>query len=310
MGKTKRMKGSRLLAFMLAIITALSLCNVTEAKAAAEFTKEDFYHTTGSDDEGYNFIDRGKLPCDYSAIFEGGSEIVLTNKNIKLGDSLSKVQKAYGVTKKLKLDKTEEIYATMYINYPTRCLEKEWKYYLQYSCQDEEDGRYHFMNFYFDSKDKLKCIIVYGDRVNPVYTNKLYKSGYKFIAPKGKKVTTKTIGGKKVYLLPKGTKIKFNSKENYPIMADIEMYSNELYGQYNKQIAFTYIGKNTFKNKKTYKASDLVKKLMACEYEYSEPELVNYKKLGDYKYFVMKLRPQDSKDFEQLIPELVYFKFV
>ena len=67
---------------------------------------------------------------------------------------------------------------------------------------------------------------------------------------------------------------------------------------------------DTFKNKKTYKASDLVKKLMACEYEYSEPELVNYKKLGDYKYFVMKLRPQDSKDFEQLIPELVYFKFV
>lgn len=305
----KKTKWNRLLVFMLAIITALSFYNVTEVKAAAEFTKDDFLYE--DDGEIKNAMYDYDENSSFYLIFETMSDIVLTNKNIKIGDSLSKVQKAYGITEKHMLDKSEQIYAVMYVDYPTRCLEKEWKYYLTYSCKGDNQRDY-YMNFYFDSKDKLKCIIIYPDQEVACfrYANKLYRSGYKFIAPKGKKIATKTIGGKKVYLLPEGTKIKFNSKENYNIIADISMYSNELDGQYNKRIAFTYESQNTFKNKKSYKATDLVKKLMASEYDYDTPKNVNYKKLGKYKYFVMKLRPQDDVFPNSLIPELVYFKFV
>lgn len=46
-------------------------------------------------------------------------------------------------------------------------------------------------------------------------------------------------------------------------------------------------------------SSDSVRNLM-------DPEIVDYKTLGDYKYFVVKLSPYEFE--ERLIPELVYFE--
>lgn len=75
-----------------------------------------------------------------------------------------------------------------------------------------------------------------------------------------------------------------------------------------ESVQFTYYEENVFKNKTTYKASALIKNLKSPNpNDINNPNLADYKELGDYKYFTLELIPY--RDEERLIPELVYFKF-
>ncbi|MCI5856812.1 MAG: hypothetical protein MR016_05530 [Agathobacter sp.] len=289
----------KIFTFLLAASVLIPLFHTMEIQAAATFTKADFDVRESVNSSVWNLMDAGKNYTSYKGIYENNSKVVLVNKNIHIGSTYSEVKKAFGKTKKREIDMTEPITAEMQISRPYLNL-KNWSYYLNYKCADEY-GKNHYLKIYFDADDKIDCMIFHSEET--AYVDELYKSNYKFIAPKGKKITTKEIDGKTVYMLPKGTKIKFNSKDKKNVSTHVGMYDDK-----NRQIAFTYYEENIFKNKTTYKASALIKNLKSPNpNDIFNPNLVDYKELGDYKYFALELITYGNE--ERLIPELVYFKF-
>lgn len=132
------------------------------------------------------------------------------------------------------------------------------------------------------------------------YPNKEINPGLVFKAPRGKAVSTKQIDGKKVYMLPKGTKICFNK----PIKSTIIL---ELYDPNGKCIAGVpgYGFGLGLKHRKDYDLEKQIDKKLMSAKDYTKK--FNTRKLGKYLYFILRVMP--PYDSDTTAPAHYYFKF-
>lgn len=110
-----------------------------------------------------------------------------------------------------------------------------WKKYLDYNYKKGSDQ--YKIRFYLNAKNKVTAIFfIKNIDTFYAYPNKEVKCGMVFKTPKGKKVSKKKINGKTVYLVPKGTKISFNS--NRSKLALKQMYLDYFlsYNKYGKSV--------------------------------------------------------------------------
>lgn len=310
MEKNKRTKASRLIALMLAIITALSLCNVTEAQAAAKLTKDDFTYSSGG--FTYNIIDTNQSIgldriCHYAYYRDN---FFNTNRGIEIGDSLSKVEEAYGKATVNKIVKNDPVYTTIKDCLPSYNMEA-WRYYLEYKYTTVDKYKL-CIRFYFNKKDKLDMVVYTSDDYKGAYCSKFFKSGIKFVASKGKKITTKTIDGKKVYMVPKDSTFIFKKNNKYNVTVNAKIVNNP-YIDGGDSIWYDEDSYTSYKYLK-YNKSYSVKSYFTKVYDFELDKKVSLKSVGDYKYMYLKLEaaPADfNENYNKVpIPEYVYFKIV
>ena len=230
---------------------------------------------------------------------KGNVKSFKTNRNVKIGSTESYVKKKYGKTSKVKVKQNEKLYKCIKYNDCGRNT-SAWKNYLEYIYKKGSDK--YKLRFYLDKKNKVTAI-AYIRNLEKFYNypNKELKAGLKFQAPKGKKVTTKTINGKKVYMVPKGTKIKYNEQGRF-------YFSLDIYGVYG-QVIGGYDGDN-------FGGENDLETIAMGEYIYHNGKQVNMKKLGKHLYFVLKcipVRPWNPETQQsgnpKKAPSIYYFKF-
>lgn len=221
------------------------------------------------------------------------------------------VMKQYGKTKKKKVSKTERYFK--YIKYFWYTLDTSaWKNYLEYNYKQGKDN--YKIRFYLDKKDTVTAI-TYIKNLNKFYNypNKERKSGLSFKAPSGKKITTKTIGGKKVYIIPKGTKIYMNQKKANVSYSDFAISQCDTKG---KIIAHSELeGINV--ECRSRSIEEYLKGVSLWDAEKDEPirqksgqvKPINIKKLGSYRYFVIYCFGYEYVDEEKLAPQIIYFRY-
>ena len=310
----------------------MTLIPPIETPAASKLTRDDFIYISAigkpADFIGdmYGYVnygpnpDIGKTYTVYIAdCFDKGQTIV-TYRNIVMGDSLAKVQKAYGKAKKHKFINTESTYIREQDHNPAYHLHT-WKYYLEYRYTTEFKDKI-CLRFYFNNKDRVCAIGAQPVKLDRLYSKVFFKSGIEIKVPEGKKLTTKKIDGKKVYMIPADSTIIFH-KENSnvrniqaaPYDDDLIEIQSSVYDKDN--YAFAHVDYQNLiyfniKFNETYKVKDLFGKMCRSD----KDEKISYKKFGDYKFIVMKVLPYyNAYDYffeaeERMIPEYIYFKIV
>lgn len=276
-----------------------------EAKGPAKLKAKDFIFTN---DKGKK-EDIIKLSKEYDTFYNYYLEVidnkdrkgniknikkVTTSRKVKIGSKESYVKKQYGKTQKKKINKKEKFYKYMKYNLCENI--SACKSYLEYNYTKGKDK--YKIRFYLDKKNKVTGIMYLKNLQNFYnYPNKEANPGLSFQAPKGKKVTTKTIDGKKVYMVPKGTKIKC---KNGSLMMYMHMY--DVYGKYKGIIYADDFG--FIKKGKSY---DLAKTINQYMVNKKGKGMINTKKLGKYLYFAVYF--DDFDDMQSVAPAVYYFKF-
>ena len=213
---------------ILTIGTIIPAQNVEAAKSK-KLTKKDFVWKRNG--EKQDFIKETEGSEYYIQIFWKDSDPNAPKSNteyefkrkIGLGSSAKSIIKKYGKTAKKKIKKTDRIYETVYYGYPQVDV-ATWKTYYQYKYKNGKDQ--YVIRFFMNKKNKVMGIVLVKNPKKFLnYANKEVKSGIRFEAPKGKKIVTQKIYGKKVYILPKGTKIY--AKEQDEVLQDIRIYDME-----------------------------------------------------------------------------------
>lgn len=228
---------------------------------------------------------------------------VKTRRGIKLGSSLSYVKKKYGWAKKQKVKSTDK-----HIEYMTYCCNTEdisqWKNYVEYTYKN--NGTYK-IRFYLNKKDKVEAILFAKNlHKTKLLSGKKVKSGLTFKAPKGKKIKTKTIAGKKVYLLPKGTKVYINSKK-----CNLSKSSRTIWDMYCYERNGS-LGGSLLRREFNLKAKPSIDKIIASMDALplrgdDKITYLNPKKLGKYRYFCITMR---EKGVVGSRSEFIYFRII
>lgn len=301
---------SRILHFIiLFLFTALtvwfSVGNIYAAgRTPAKLSAEDFIFTVKGG-EKRDFFEESKNEFAYwfclstsTDVKEKDQATYSTNRGVKLKSTEDYVKKQYGSTTKRKVDQKEKYYKyTKYNNILTDL--SLWKNYLEYSYRKKGDS--YKIRFYLNAKNKVSAI-AYIKNLDQFYNypNKEIDPGLVFKAPKGKAISTKKINGKKVYMLPKGTKIRFNK----PIKSTIWL---ELYNPYGKLMAGVpgYGFGDGLKHKKDYDLEGQINQKLMSGKDYTRR--FNTKKLGKYLYFILRVMPPYGSD--TTAPAYYYFKF-
>lgn len=305
----KRWKRKIAFVLMFAVLATFAPVMESEAKGTAKLKAKDFVYTDlkgkkedfikiSKKDEGYykyfyQIIDAKNVKGSDTKRFK-------TNRKVKLGSTEAYVRKQYGKTSKKKINKKEKLYK--HVKYNGSGVDiSAYRSYLEYNYTKGKD-KYN-IRFYLDKKNKVTAVF-YIKNLQAFYNfpNKEAKPGLTFQAPKGKKVTTKTINGKKTYMVPRGTKIKAKngSEEMYMYMYDVHgdikgiVYAE---GSFVDEYHFTGLEKG-----KSYDLEKIINKHME-----SEKGTINTKKLGKYLYFALYL--DDFDDQHSLAPAIYYFKF-
>lgn len=155
---------------------------------------------------------------------------VKTNRGIKVGSTLSTVKSVYGsaAKKKFKTNESFNKYIKQYYSRYGISSVSSWKNYVEYTYKKgtENDRR---LRFYLNKNDKVTYIIYIYQYSKFKLSKKTVDIGFSFEAPSGKEITTKTIAGKEVQLLPENTVISFDSSKlpDFGILADIELYDTK-----------------------------------------------------------------------------------
>lgn len=311
---------------VMMLVTAVPMGNV-EAKAK-KLSKKDFQYTV--DGKKQNFLTESKKSeVDCQTLYEypgtrngkskkhckGTINTVKTKRNIKWGSTEAAVMKQYGKAKKKKVSKTERYFK--YIKYDCYTIDTSaWKNYLEYNYKQGKDK--YKIRFYLDKKDTVTAI-TYIKNLNKWYNypNKEIKSGLSFKAPSGKKVTTKTIGGKKVYIIPKGTKIYMNQKKANVSYSDFTISQYDTKGKiiaHSDLLGLGVIGgvKYGFQS-----IEEHLRWVYPWDAEKDEPirqksgqvKSINIKKLGSYRYFVIYCFSHSVSSEEELAPQIIYFRY-
>ena len=307
---------------VLAMLVTLIPVGTVQAKSKspAKLGAKDFVYTYGGkktdaikalkdykENGGYVFqadiIDTKNVKKD--------GKFLKTNRNVKIGSTDSYVKKQYGKTAKIRVNTKERFYKCMkYNSYATDT--SAWKSYLEYNYKKGSDK--YIIRFYLDKKSKVTAI-VYIKNLNKFYNypNKELKPGLTFQETKGKKVVTKTINGKKTYIIPRGTKIKFKkgtmSKSEF---SNVNYYIT-MYDVYGKRMG-SYDGDCFWKD------GHLIKQGESFDIEtqmngrmYNDGKQINIKKPGKYLYFSLACLETKVNETNQLVhiksPAVYYFKF-
>lgn len=186
--------------------------------SASELKEKDFEYTSS----GYkmHFMDDEYYGCVRSL----NRKTEKTYRGIKVGSKLKTVRSKYGNSPKKKFDTKESFNKYIrqyYFEYGLHIT--KWKYYVEYTYKKntKEDRRFRF---YLDKNDKVVTILyIYGIKALKL-TNKTVNIGFSFQAPAGKKITTKTVAGKRVQVIPPKTKLKFKNSKLNGILMEISMY--------------------------------------------------------------------------------------
>ncbi len=308
------------------LVTLIPVGNVqAKSKNPAKLGAKDFVYTYGGRKEdaikGLKSFDQGQGAylleskiTDTKNVKSSGKSLK-TNRNVKEGSTESYVIKQYGKTSKVKVKQSERFYKCIKYNAPGIDT-SAWKNYLEYTYKKGSDK--YRLRFYLDKKNKVTAIVYILNFTKFYnYPNKELNMGLTFQAPKGKKVTTKTINGKKTYIIPQGTKIKFKkgamsksefSKVNYYI----SMY--DVYGK----VMGGYDGDNLWQDGHFIQQGESfdIGALMDGRMYTSDGtyKKINMKKPGKYLYFSLACMEtkMDSK-LNQIVhnkaPAIYYFKF-
>ncbi|MGN0484656.1 MAG: hypothetical protein ACI4HI_13995 [Lachnospiraceae bacterium] len=197
---------------VMVMITSMIPCeSVAAAAKPAKLGKADFQYKTGS--YNYNLVDSWNsmgytwnyLECNRENPQE---EKIRTKRGITINSTASAVVKKYGKTAKNKINTKDSFYqhfAYEEQQYMPNTV-KNWSYYYEYTYKN--GGTYN-LRFYIDKKNKV-AEIVYLKNISKWKCTTKKKIQPKFQLPEGKKTSTKKIGGKKVTMIPKGTKLTLN----------------------------------------------------------------------------------------------------
>lgn len=278
-------------AIIFVVLAALIPTGAVYAKSKSpdKLNKKDFVCTW--DKKKVDFFKQSKKDDTYSTYYwkiwdiknvKGVSDIK-TRRNVKFGSSESYVKKQYGKTKKVKVTKKETYYKLIKYNHPNVDV-STWKSYLEYTYKKSGDN--YKIRFYLDKKNKVTAVI-YLKNLEKFYKypNEEFGSGLSFVPPKGEKVTVKTVNGKKVHMLPRGTKIYF---ENYR-----QIYETFLIQQWDKR------------------GQELAKEYPVIQEGYCDEEIIkmrygiNVSDPNKYLYFSISLNGNPDK----YAPKICYFKF-
>lgn len=309
------------LAIMM-LVTAVPMGKV-EAKSK-KLSKKDFEYTL--DGKKHNFFTKNKeygwawsINYEYTDTKSSNSKYnkvtvktFKTKRGIKWGSTEAAVKKQYGKTTKKKNKTTEQFYKI--VKYYCPAIDTSaWKNYLEYTYKEGKDD--YRIRFYLDKKNKVTSIVYFKNlkEIYRVYNypNKEAKTNLSFKAPKGKKIKTETIGGKKVYIIPKGTKLCWN-KKNDGVYCDIIQYSTT-----GGKIAqgSTGFGKGSLHRGTERKMDDVLKGMyrvstktgFAITYKNGAWKYLNPDKLGTYRFFVMICR--NTGEYNKKAPSLIYFRY-
>lgn len=304
-GKMRQLK-LMLLLCMLGMI----LIPTSEVTAATALKKSDFI--SRMDEKKFDFYKHSNKKDDYGNKMEwacyvtyeikestdyckGDAKEFVASRGIKFGNKASKVMKKFGKTSAVKCKQKEKLYK--YVKYNMAVVDtSEWDSYLEYTYKQGKNK--YQIRFYMNKKNRLVAV-AYIKNLKKFYNepNKQAKSGLSFVAPEGKTITTKTIGGKKVYILPKGTTFAFDeSKINYEYYdGSVEQY--DVYGQMR-----AYTGLNG-----PFVEDETIDDWIVQCYVEKTGKPLKMNKLGKYRYFTMCFHAYDKND-KKLAPEIFYFR--
>ena len=302
---------------VMMLVTAVPMGNV-EAKAK-KLGKKDFEYTF--EGKKHDFVTEKKqyewswfvfYDIPESKYCKDPGKTMKTKRNVKLGSTESKVTKQYGKATKKKVSKTERYYKKIKYDVP-EIDTSNWKNYLEYTYKKGKDN--YKLRFYLDKKNKVTAF-VYFKNLHKIdnYPNTEGKVNLSFKAPKGKKIKTKTIGGKKVYILPKGTQLCWNKKKGVTCSL----------AQYNKTGKKVATGYASFYKNETYpqyssipnqNMEDVLKRMYRVNsktgYTMTSKngtlKYINPNKLGGYRYFVMTCNNYGESG--KKAPYLIYFRY-
>lgn len=216
---------------------------------------------------------------------------------MKIGSTEAYVRRQYGKASKVKINKKEKFYKIMkYESLGTDI--SACNSYLEYNYKKGSDK--YKIRFYLNKKNKVTGIIYLKNLQEfDNYPNKEMNPGLKFQAPKGKKVTTKTINGKKVYMIPRGTKIKLKS-----VSGQMTAVMYDVYGK-GKGYTDLYASAEEIKKGESYDLEKLINN--------SDMTTINTKKLGKYLYIALcrdNCEYDDNGNIKRSkAPAIYYFKF-
>lgn len=302
---------------VMMLVTAVPMGNV-EAKAK-KLGKKDFEYTF--EGKKHDFVTEKKqyewswfvfYDIPESKYCKDPGKTMKTKRNVKLGSTESKVTKQYGKATKKKVSKTERYYKKIKYDVP-EIDTSNWKNYLEYTYKKGKDN--YKLRFYLDEKNKVTAF-AYFKNLHKIdnYPNTEGKVNVSFKAPKGKKIKTETIGGKKVYILPKGTQLCWNKKKGVSCSLV----------QYNKTGKKVATGYTSFYKNETYpqyssipnqNMEDVLKRMYRVNsktgYTMTSKngtlKYINPNKLDGYRYFVMTCN--NSGESGKKAPYLIYFRY-
>lgn len=287
---------------LAALVTLIPIGNVqAKSKSPAKLTTKDFI-STGKGGKKVDFFKNSKTASAYwyciftdTDVKDKDQVIYSTNRGVKPKSTEAYVKKQYGNTTKRKVDQKERYYKCMKYESVLADLSL-WKNYLEYNYNNK--GNNYKIRFYLDAKNKVSAI-AYIKNLNRFYNypNKEINAGLIFKAPRGKAVSTKKINGKKVYMLPKGTKIRFNK----PIRTLIWLQMYDPYGECIAGAPGYGIGYGLKHGKDYDLENQLNKKLMDLK---NPSKNVNIRKMGKYLYFCLRVQGSNTT-----APAHYYFRF-
>lgn len=301
---------------VMMLVTAVPMGNV-EAKAK-KLSKKDFEITR--DGKKDNFLTLSK---EFEAshwyfykitdtknskyVKEGNFKTVKTKRNVKMGSTETAVMKQYGKAKKKKVSKTEKCFKQIKYGQPAVDT-SAWKNYLEYTYKQGKDN--YKIRFYLNKKNKVTAI-VYIKNLNKFYNfpNKEVDAGLRFKAPSGKKITTKTIGGKKVYIIPKGTKIYYDKKyEDQKKHCTFYCCQYDVYGEVKAMSGGEENPPSSGKIEDMIEDYCAIRDLKKGGWKMNsknELQKLNINKLGKYRYFMMEFYSWSG----ELAPQIIYFRY-
>lgn len=300
-----KQKKNKIIAGVLAFVLMFTIIPAQNAAAApAKLSIKDFYYTSS----GYEMTFMEK-DDDYSGTLSDYTDKNLkTHRGIKVGNKLSAVKKKYGKAAKKKFntkDSLNKYIKEYYFEYGIDF--SKWKSYVEYAHKKntKNDRR---LRFYLDKKDKVTAIVyIYKYKTYKLTKKKVKSIGLSFEAPKGKKITTETIDGKQVQILPAGTKLKYKQSKvpEFGILGYVNMYDTKkrVCGNTSIPINFTWNSLNEQEIENFLQQSSFYR-FNPSNGKYLETD---YKKLGKYNYFELIIYDTDSKGGYDL-PVRYYFR--
>lgn len=324
----KKWKQMIVATFMLALLIVLLPAGSVQAAGSspAKLGKKDFVYTV--DGQKNDFLKQAENKEVYWYWFiettgtdtKGRLNNMTLGRKVKIGVSTEAyVRKKFGDTAKKKVSKKEKFYKHMKYEQPGYDI-SIWKSYLEYSYREGKNE--YKLRFYLNNKNKVAGAMYFKNPKKVYnYPDKELDVGLTFQAPKGKKVSTKTINGKKVYLIPRGTKIKLKknamSKKEYgrivPSISIWNTYGEQCGADTSAMFDAAY---PELKQGKSYDLQNtLLSEWVKLWSDSSDNIPFDMKKLGKYLYFTMKFdvrsewNGQTWQTNRTKSPAIYYFKF-